>query len=105
MTDRITVLKNGELVSTVQTSEVDLDGLVALMTDNWQSRKRLTERRVGAEVLRVNRLASVDQKVKDASFVVREGRSWGFSAWAAVAERSCWRPFMDCGRVLGVKSF
>jgi ribose transport system ATP-binding protein len=77
LTDRITVLKNGELVSTVQTSEVDLDGLVALMTDNWQSRKRLTERRVGAEVLRVNRLASVDQKVKDASFVVREGEILG----------------------------
>jgi ribose transport system ATP-binding protein len=77
LTDRITVLKNGELVSTVNTKETDLAGLVALMTDNWESKKRVTDHKMGADLLRVTGLASADGKVKDASFAAREGEILG----------------------------
>ena len=36
LTDRITVFKNGSMVSCVKTSEVDQDKLVSMMTDEWK---------------------------------------------------------------------
>ena len=77
LTDRITVLKNGDLVSTVKTKEIGLAGIVALMTDNWESKKRVTDHKTGAVTLKVTGLASLDQRVKDASFVAREGEILG----------------------------
>ena len=47
------------------------------MTDNWESKKRVTDHKMGADLLRVTGLASADGKVKDASFAAREGEILG----------------------------
>lgn len=77
LTDRITVLKNGKLVSTIRTGDIDLDGVVKLMTDNWKSNKLESKHKLGKELLRVECLQSKDKKVKDASFSVHEGEILG----------------------------
>ncbi len=77
LTDRITVFKNGKLVDTVNTKEIDLNGIVALMTDNWQSKKLMTNHIIGDELLRVENIQSADQKIKDASFTAHQGEILG----------------------------
>lgn len=77
LTDRITVFKNGRLVSTVKTKETDLEGVVALMTDNWKSNKLTSNHEIGDEVLRVEGIETMDKKIKDASFTVHEGEILG----------------------------
>ncbi len=77
LTDRITVLKNGKLVSTVKTKDIDLDGVVKLMTNNWKSNKLESRHKLGKELLRVEGIESKDKKVKDASFNIHEGEILG----------------------------
>lgn len=77
LTDRITVFKNGQLVSTVETKDIDLDGVVSLMTDNWKSNKLTINHKIGKEVLTVEGIETPDKKIKDASFKVHEGEILG----------------------------
>ena len=79
LSDRITILKNGMFVSTCQKEETTKDGIVALMTDQWE-RKRTEdeeEKSFGAPVLEVKHLASLDGVVKDVSFTVHKGEILG----------------------------
>ncbi len=77
LTDRITVLKNGQCVKTVDTAAVDKDQLIGLMTDNWQSEALESAQEFGSEILQVSHLATKDGIVKDMSFSVRRGEILG----------------------------
>jgi ribose transport system ATP-binding protein len=78
LTERITVFKNGELVKTVKTKEIDQDGLVGLMTDNWVSEKKeAASSGFGEVVYSAEHIATSDGVVSDASFSVRKGEILG----------------------------
>lgn len=77
LTDRITVFKNGRLVNTVQTSNVDKEQIISMMTDNWISEKINTAKEFGNSRIEVEHISSRDGIVKDASFSVRAGEILG----------------------------
>ncbi len=77
LTDRITVLKNGQRVNTVHTRDVNVDKLVAMMTDNWQSQRLSSTQLYGKEILKISNLSSRDGIVKDVSFSLKEGEILG----------------------------
>ena len=77
LTDRITVFKNGQMVGTVQTAEMDKDKIVTMMTDHWTSEKIGMSKQFGKPMLEVEHLASKDGIVKDVKFTVRAGEILG----------------------------
>lgn len=78
LSDRITVFKNGELVKTVDKKDIDKNGLISLMTDNWSSSKNdLAENDFGKVMYEIKNIATADKVVKDASFKVRKGEILG----------------------------
>lgn len=77
LTDRITVLKNGMWVNTVQTKDVNVDSLISMMTDNWRSDSVEMQRQFGDELLKVENLSSQDGVVHNVSFGVRAGEIAG----------------------------
>lgn len=77
LTDRITVFKNGQLVKTVQTKEVDKDKIITFMTDNWVSEANKTSKGIGEPILEVADLRSKDNIVKNANVTVHKGEILG----------------------------
>lgn len=78
LTDRITVLKNGQLVKTVKKTEIDKDGLISLMTDKWSTSKdKIQENDFGEVYYEVKNIKTFDKVVKNASFKVRKGEILG----------------------------
>ena len=79
LTDRITVFKNGKLVDTVETSSIDKEGVIRLMTDNWTSSGRAGGRKIDSddEVYAVEHIATADGVAKDVSFSVHKGEIHG----------------------------
>lgn len=77
LTDRITVFKNGQLVETLNTKEVNKDIVVSLMTDKFSSGQRDASQTFGREVLVVEGMVSKDNIVKGGSLKVREGEILG----------------------------
>ena len=81
--DRVTVLKDGEVVGTRNISEVTIDTLVSMMvgreikgTYHSAHPESLTH---AEEILRVDGLTRRDLRVVDASFVLRKGEVLGLS--------------------------
>ncbi|WP_130865438.1 sugar ABC transporter ATP-binding protein [Acidipropionibacterium timonense] len=81
--DRVTVLKDGAVVGTRLISEVTVDSLVSMMVGrelqgdfHAGSPERLDS---ASELLSVRGLTRRDERVKDASFVLRQGEILGFS--------------------------
>ncbi|MBP6491695.1 MAG: sugar ABC transporter ATP-binding protein [Clostridia bacterium] len=77
LTDRITVFKNGQLVNTVKTADVDKEKIISMMTDNWVSEKMNIVKEFGDSILEVEHISSKDGIVKDASFTARAGEILG----------------------------
>jgi ribose transport system ATP-binding protein len=77
LTDRVTVFKNGQMVNTVKTADVDKDKIISMMTDNWASEKIDGARSVGKAMLSVKGIASNDGIVKNASLEVHAGEILG----------------------------
>ena len=77
LTDRITVFKNGVMQATVQTADTDIDRIIAMMTEKWESNATEDAREFGQELLKVEGIASKDGIVKDAGFSVRAGEILG----------------------------
>ncbi|MCJ7809505.1 MAG: sugar ABC transporter ATP-binding protein, partial [Desulfobulbaceae bacterium] len=77
--DRVTVLKDGRLVNTLQTQEIDRDTLVSMMVgrDLADIYPRKSTKR-GKEVLSVNDL-TMGKTVKGVSFSLHEGEILGFA--------------------------
>lgn len=77
LTDRITVFKNGEMVSTVNKKNIDKDGIISLMTDNWESQKLAQSKGIGDVLLSVEGLSSADGTVKSANIKACAGEIFG----------------------------
>ncbi len=77
LTDRVTVFKNGRLVNTVKTADVDKEQIISMMTDNWTSEKVKTSKEFGAIRLEAGHIASRDGIVRDASLTVHGGEILG----------------------------
>ena len=77
LTDRITVLRNGQLVDTVQTKDINKDQLVGLMSGDFVSYKKEIRHDFGESMLSADRLCSKDGIVKNVSFNVRSGEILG----------------------------
>jgi ribose transport system ATP-binding protein len=77
--DRITVLKDGEVVGTVHTSDVTKDDIIQMMIGRKLSTMYPTrDVTIGKEVLTVKNLAA-ENKVTGVSFSVHEGEVLGFA--------------------------
>lgn len=78
LTDKVSVMKNGELVNTVDTSSIDRDSLISMMTDNWTSQAPVAAHDTyGDTLLEVRHLSTADGVVKDASFAAHRGEILG----------------------------
>jgi len=77
LTDRITILKNGQMAGTVNSKEMTKDKVISMMTDNWTSSNIVSNSKVGNVVLSVEHISSKDNIVKDASLKVHAGEILG----------------------------
>ncbi len=77
LTSRITVFKNGQMVKTVETKDMDKDKIISLMTDSWVSEKLSSRKNYGTPLLIVENLQSKDNIVKNANVTVHKGEILG----------------------------
>ena len=78
--DRITVLRDGTKVDTVNAEETDKQQLVRMMIGYNLSKYYVKSRHaVGEEILRTEHITRKDSKVRDASFVLHKGEIIGFA--------------------------
>ncbi len=80
ITDRITVMRDGQYVGTVNTDETNMDEIVQMMVGRTIFEEPKSKSNVPADapvVLEVKNLNSID--VKDVSFQLRKGEILGFS--------------------------
>ena len=80
ITDRISVLRDGEYVKTLKTTETDIPEVISLMVGRKVAQdQRPTNRKIGSEVvLRVEGLSDLNL-LKDVSFELRKGEILGFA--------------------------
>lgn len=79
ISDRVTVLRDGQWVATESTCDIDASTLIKLMV-NRELSKRFPpkEKKIGETILKVEHLSSLySPKIKDISFEVREGEILG----------------------------
>lgn len=75
--DRVTVLRDGEFVSEVKTSETDQDQLIKMMVGRTiKDRFPAVEFNPGQEILKVSNLSAAD-KINNASFSLKRGEILG----------------------------
>ncbi len=77
LTDRVTVLRNGQLVETLQTADVSRQELVTKMTAQAASQPLGRRKTFGAPLLTVQGAASRDGRVRDASLTLHGGEILG----------------------------
>ncbi|MFW6338760.1 MAG: sugar ABC transporter ATP-binding protein [Alkalispirochaetaceae bacterium] len=77
ISDRITVLRDGNYVGTLERAEATVDKVVQMMVGRELMRERGRQHEIGKERLRVRRLTG--ERFADVSFDLREGEILGFS--------------------------
>jgi ribose transport system ATP-binding protein len=80
LSHRVTVMRNGKIAGTFPTIEMNKDKLVQLMTNQDGTTKALASKislTDKPEVLRLNGISSIDQKVKQVSLDVKQGEIVG----------------------------
>jgi ribose transport system ATP-binding protein len=81
LSGRITVLKNGRLMKTLERADTAKEEVISLMTDNWSSGASVPGKNNGAKpgdcLLEVSGIASFDGTVRDMSFKVHAGEILG----------------------------
>jgi ribose transport system ATP-binding protein len=80
ISDRVTVMRDGQYVATVNTSQLTRPDLIAMMVNRIITEERKTESQVAEDApitLRVEGLTA--PRVKDVSFVLRRGEILGFA--------------------------
>ena len=103
--DRITVMRDGQYVDTVETASITKDKLVSLMIGRDMSTFfPPREHNIGEEVLRVEHIKA-GKAVKDVSFNVRKGEIVGLSGLVGAGRTECIRAIlgideMDAGKVI-----
>ncbi|MDR1618731.1 MAG: sugar ABC transporter ATP-binding protein [Treponema sp.] len=82
LSGRITVLKNGRLMKTLERADATREEVISLMTDNWSSGAPAPEKSDGHGpgdcLLEVAGISSFDGTVRDMSFKVHAGEILGF---------------------------
>ncbi len=77
LTDRVTVLRNGERVETFSTADVTREQLIASMTDNAQIQSARRGGDFGPVLLEAKNVSSADGVVKQGDLTVRSGEILG----------------------------
>jgi len=77
LTDRVTVLRNGQLVETVPTGSVTREQLIAKMTEQTAVEPICRRESFGPVLLEARNIASRDGRVKQGSFSLRSGEILG----------------------------
>jgi ABC-type sugar transport system ATPase subunit len=81
ITDRITVIRDGKTICTVDTDKTDSKELIGHMVgrslDEYYAREKRHE--LGEVILEVKNFTRVDKRVKDASFYLHKGEIIGFA--------------------------
>ncbi|WP_330398373.1 sugar ABC transporter ATP-binding protein [Lachnoclostridium sp. An138] len=80
ISDRITVMRDGQYIKTLNTNETNRDELVKLMVGRELSDeypKRNVE--IGGEILRIEHLSTEATDIEDVSFTLRKGEILGFA--------------------------
>ena len=80
VSDRITVMRDGHYIDTLNTKDTNRNTLVKMMvgrelSEDYPSRQRA----IGEEVLRVEHLSTVETGIKDVSFTLHKGEILGFA--------------------------
>ena len=99
--DRITVLKDGENVATVNAADIDKNKLVSLMIGrDLSSFFPSRESNIGEVVLRAEGIRA-GSAVKDISFDVREGEILGLSGLVGAGRTECIRAILGIDKLEG----
>ena len=100
--DRITVMRDGQYVDTVNTSEINQTQLVSLMIGRDLSTffPPRDHSKIGEEVLRVEH-AKAGMAVKDISFNVRKGEIVGLSGLVGAGRTECVRAILGVDKLEG----
>lgn len=97
--DRISVLKDGQYVGTVETKDVDKNELVSMMVGRTMNQMYPTRQaKVGEEVLRVEKLCA-GKMVQEVSFSVRAGEILGFSGLVGAGRTETMRAIFGASAV------
>ena len=105
ITDRITVMRDGQYIETLNTKDTNKSALVKLMVGRDLSEdypQRSTP--IGEEVLRVEHLSTVETKLHDVSFTLHKGEILGFAGLVGAGRTETARAIFgidpkDAGRV------
>ena len=95
LTDRITVFKNGSMVSCVKTSEVDKDKLVSMMTDEWKGSDIVHNTNFGKVLLEVQGIRTKDGVMKRVLSKFVKKKFWVYLALEEADEQNFWKESMD----------
>jgi ribose transport system ATP-binding protein len=80
ITDRITVLRDGEYVKTLKTSETDIPEVISLMVGRKVDQdQRPTNRSIGSDIVLQVKNLSDQNLLRDISFDLRKGEILGFA--------------------------
>ena len=92
--DQVSVLRDGKLVMTKDTSETNLDELIAAMVGrSLENRFPPVDNTPGNDILSIQHLSTkFEPHIQDVTFNVREGEISVSTAWSARAEQSSSRP-------------
>ena len=103
ISDRITVLKDGKNVTTVNTSDIDKNQLVTYMIGRDLSTFfPAREPQIGEVVLRAENIRA-GRAVQDISFYVREGEILGLSGLVGAGRTECIRAILGIDKLEGGK--
>jgi ABC-type sugar transport system substrate-binding protein/ABC-type multidrug transport system ATPase subunit len=106
ITDRITVLKDGRYVDTVNTSDIEPRALVNMMIgrdlSSFFPERDTAKQRIGDVVLKVENI-SAGKAVKDVSFELREGEMLGLSGLVGAGRTEALRAVLGIDKSDGGK--
>ena len=85
--DRVTVIRDGEVIQSCGVDEVEIDGIVKVMVGKeMEDRYPKLKVKIGREILRVNNL-SWSGRIRDVSFEVRKGEIIGLTGLSGSGRR------------------
>ena len=106
ISDRITVMRDGQYIETLNTKDTNKSALVKLMVGRDLSEdypQRSTP--IGEEVLRVEHLSTVETKLHDVSFTLHKGEILGFAGLVGAGRTETARAIFGIDPKVAVLSF
>jgi len=108
--DRITILRSGRVVSTLEKSEVKVDDLARMMVGGeFSSNVNKTNAKMGKTVVKVENLKALNDRgmlaLKGVSFSVKQGEIFGIAGVAGNGQRELVEAIMGLRKVIDGKIF